>query len=80
MSKYLLILFALVVCCAMWSCTDNTKKNKKVETSLIEQFEYPKYGPGQLYTLLADSLVKKGVNIVYNSEVNKILLNKHKKL
>ena len=52
------------------------KKNKKVETSLIEQFEYPKYGPGQLYTLLADSLVKKGVNIVYNSEVKKILLNK----
>ena len=52
------------------------KKNKKVETSLIEQFEYPKYGPGQLYTLLADSLIKKGVNIVYNSEVNKIVLNK----
>ena len=52
------------------------KKDKKVETSLIEQFEYPKYGPGQLYTLLAESLVKKGVNIVYNSEVNKILLNK----
>ena len=52
------------------------KKNKKVETSLIEQFEYPKYGPGQLYTLLAESLVKKGVNIIYNSEVNKILLNK----
>ena len=52
------------------------KKDKKVETSLIEQFEYPKYGPGQLYTLLADSLVKKGVNIVYNSEVNKIVLNK----
>ena len=53
------------------------KKNKKVETSLIEQFEYPKFGPGQLYTLLADSLVKKGVNIVYNSEVNKIVLNKN---
>ena len=52
------------------------KKDKKVETSLIEQFEYPKFGPGQLYTLLADSLIKKGVNIVYNSEVNKIVLNK----
>ena len=51
------------------------KKNKKVETSLIEQFEYPKYGPGQLYTLLAESLTKKGVNIIYNSEVNKIVLN-----
>ena len=53
------------------------KKNKKVETSLIEQFEYPKFGPGQLYTLLADSLVKKGVNIIYNSEVNKMVLNKN---
>ena len=51
------------------------KKNKKVETSLIEQFEYPKYGPGQLYTLLAESLVKKGVNIVYGAQVNKIILD-----
>ena len=52
------------------------KKNKKVETSLIEQFEYPKFGPGQLYTLLAESLVKKGVSIIYGAEVNKIKLNK----
>lgn len=51
------------------------KKNKKVETSLIEQFEYPKYGPGQLYTLLADSLTKKNVNIVYDAEVNQIILD-----
>ena len=51
------------------------KKNKKVETSLIESFEYPKYGPGQLYTLLADKLVKSGVNIVYDAEVNQIILN-----
>ena len=51
------------------------KKNKKVETSLIESFEYPKYGPGQLYTLLADKLVKSGVNIVYDAEVNQIILD-----
>ena len=51
------------------------KKNKKVETSLIESFEYPKYGPGQLYTLLAEKLVKEGVNIVYGAEVNQIVLN-----
>ncbi|MBP5574285.1 MAG: NAD(P)/FAD-dependent oxidoreductase [Bacilli bacterium] len=51
------------------------KKNKKVETSLIEQFEYPKYGPGQLYTLLAEALTKKGVNFVYEAEVNKIILD-----
>ena len=51
------------------------KKNKKVETSLIESFEYPKYGPGQLYTLLADKLVKSGVDIVYDAEVNQIILD-----
>ena len=51
------------------------RKNKKVETSLIESFEYPKYGPGQLYTLLADKLVKSGVNIVYDAEVNQIILD-----
>ena len=56
------------------------RKNKKVETSLIEQFEYPKYGPGQLYTLLAESLVKKGVNIVYGAEVNKLVLNAEHKV
>ena len=54
------------------------KKSKKVETSLIEQFEYPKYGPGQLYTLLAESLVKKGVNLIYNAEVNQIILDENK--
>ncbi|MBE6135781.1 MAG: NAD(P)/FAD-dependent oxidoreductase [Erysipelotrichaceae bacterium] len=55
------------------------KKNKnKVETSLIEQFEYPKYGPGQLYTLMADNLQKDGVKIYFNNEVNKIELKDHK--
>ena len=54
------------------------KKNKKVETSLIEQFEYPKFGPGQFYTLLAEHVKEKGVNIVYNAEVNKIVLDNDK--
>lgn len=30
------------------------KKDGKVETSLIEEFYYPKYGPGQLWEKLAD--------------------------
>lgn len=30
------------------------KSNKKVETSLIEEFYYPKYGPGQLWERLAE--------------------------
>ena len=40
------------------------KKNKeKVETSLIEQFWYPKYGPGQLWETLADEVEKNGGTI-----------------
>lgn len=54
------------------------KKNKKVETSLIEQFEYPKFGPGQFYTLLAEHVKEKGVNVVYDAEVNKIVLDNDK--
>ena len=34
------------------------KKNKKVETSLIEQFYYPKKGPGQLYELMLTQIVR----------------------
>ncbi|MCQ2800502.1 MAG: NAD(P)/FAD-dependent oxidoreductase [Bacilli bacterium] len=56
------------------------KKSAKVETSLISQFEYPKYGPGQLYTLLAESLQEKGVNIVYEAEVNQIVMNENKQI
>ena len=49
------------------------KNNKNVETSLISQFEYPKYGPGQLYSVLASNLEKNGVKIQYNSEVKSIV-------
>lgn len=50
------------------------KKNKKVETSLIEQFYYPKKGPGQLYELMLEKIIKMGGEIHFNSEVNKIEL------
>ena len=29
-------------------------KNRRVETSLIEEFKYPKLGPGQLWEVAAD--------------------------
>jgi protoporphyrinogen oxidase len=46
------------------------RRNKnKVETSLIDQFEYPKKGPGQLYTKMAEEIVAKGGVILYKSEV-----------
>ena len=34
------------------------KKNRKVETSLIEEFAYPKLGPGQLWDLTAADVVE----------------------
>lgn len=51
------------------------KKDRKVETSLIEEFSYPKLGPGQLWELTADEIRKKGGKIIVNAKVNKIHKN-----
>lgn len=45
------------------------KKDKEVETSLIEEFYYPKYGPGQLWEKLADTDVSMGAELLMNREV-----------
>ena len=37
---------------------------KHVETSLIEQFIYPKYGPGQLWTLAAERIQEMGGEVL----------------
>lgn len=42
---------------------------KKVETSLIEQFIYPKYGPGQLWETVADEIRRMGGEIRMNAGV-----------
>lgn len=44
-------------------------KEKKVETSLIESFLYPKYGPGQLWEHVADEITKMGGRIRFGSSV-----------
>jgi len=49
------------------------KKSRKVETSLIEEFRYPKYGPGQLWEAAADDFVKKGGILKKNCKVVRIL-------
>ena len=54
------------------------KDSKKVETSLIEQFYYPKRGPGQLYEQMADLIKKMGGEIIMNSPVNKIVVEDNK--
>ena len=47
--------------------TDKGQKN--VETSLIEQFVYPKYGPGQLWTLAAERVQALGGEVLMEQEV-----------
>ncbi len=49
------------------------KKNKEVETSLIEQFWYPKYGPGQLWELAADRAVERGAKLLKGCKVQNIV-------
>lgn len=45
---------------------------KKVETSLIDQFLYPKFGPGQMWESVADDVVAMGGKVVSNCEVTEI--------
>lgn len=45
------------------------KKNRKVETSLIEEFAYPKLGPGQLWEITASEIEKMGGKIIKNAKV-----------
>ena len=43
------------------------KRNaKRVETSLIDEFNYPKYGPGQLWEIVAEKVQAMGGTIVMN--------------
>ncbi|MDE7008375.1 MAG: hypothetical protein K2P07_09485, partial [Lachnospiraceae bacterium] len=52
-------------------------KNRKVETSLIEQFKYPKLGPGQLWDVTADEITKLGGTIIKNAKVTRLHKNEN---
>ncbi|MBR6022849.1 MAG: NAD(P)/FAD-dependent oxidoreductase [Kiritimatiellae bacterium] len=45
------------------------KKDRKVETSLIEEFQYPKLGPGQLWEITAEKVREMGGKIVTGARV-----------
>lgn len=51
------------------------QKNRKVETSLIEQFKYPKLGPGELWEVTAAEIEKMGGTIVKEAKVTKLHKN-----
>ncbi len=48
-------------------------KNAKVETSLIEEFLYPKYGPGQLWEEVLNEIQRLGGEIRFNHKVERIV-------
>lgn len=52
-----------------------SKKNRHVETSLIEAFQYPKLGPGQLWDVTAAEFEKLGGIILKNARVTGINKN-----
>jgi protoporphyrinogen oxidase len=52
-------------------------EQKYTETSLIEQFMYPKLGPGQMWEIVADLIKEKGGEIILNADVVKIDSNDH---
>ncbi len=45
---------------------------RNVETSLIEEFIYPKYGPGQLWELVADEVVAGGGTLLKECRADRV--------
>lgn len=58
---------------AVWNFLSKPfRKKGKVETSLIEQYYYPKMGPGQLYETMAKEILAKGGQIFMNTKVKRL--------
>jgi len=49
------------------------KKGQAVETSFIESFFYPKFGPGHMWQSVADDVTKKGGKILLRQKVTRII-------
>ncbi len=54
------------------SSTSQTISQKDTETSLIERFLYPKYGPGQLWEEVAATIQQKGGTILLSTNIEEI--------
>ena len=53
----------------MWEKIFPGNRKRQVETSLIEEFWYPKYGPGQLWEQVAGEIREMGGEICFGSRV-----------
>lgn len=50
--------------------------SKNIETSLIEEFKYPKYGPGQLWENVSKKIETLGGKIIFNEKVDTLKIKK----
>ncbi len=48
------------------------KRNQKEITSLIEEFQYPKYGPGMMWEVCRDKVVAQGSKVVTETAVTTV--------
>ena len=48
------------------------KRNQKEITSLIEEFQYPKYGPGMMWEVCRDKVVAQGSKVVQQTAVTRV--------
>ena len=53
-------------------------KNRKVNTSLIEEFKYPKFGPGQMWEVTGEKIIKMGGKIMKNARVTSVRLEENR--
>ena len=54
--------------------------NKGNIKSLISEFNYPKYGPGQMWELMADAITSQGGEIRLNAPVTKLVVDENKRV
>lgn len=57
---------------------DSSIGQKNTETTLIEKFLYPKYGPGQMWETVAQIIKEKGGEICTNQVVKGIIVDREK--
>ncbi|WP_425802386.1 NAD(P)/FAD-dependent oxidoreductase [Desulfitobacterium sp. Sab5] len=53
-------------------------RQKKLETSLIETFAYPKKGPGQLWETMSEEIKNMGGELILDSQVVKVCIENDK--
>ncbi|MBQ7569069.1 NAD(P)/FAD-dependent oxidoreductase [bacterium] len=58
--------------------TLHVANKQNVETSLIDQYTYPKYGIGQLWETMVEKMVAKGAELNLNTKVKEIIVRNHR--